>query len=285
MKKIFIISWIIIIVIILLAINFLVINNTKNTNESNTTIPSSSSDENETNITSNITAYECLENSHCALNQSCVNNNCTNLNCTSCQFIENNSCINWECCNNSDCPSNQTCINHRCILINCVGDSECANNQICSDYQCTDLAPLNFETVEQGRSFGGVILNLKGMKGEGISIITNELEWNNFTTNFFKNSTTFTDFGNYFLISLFYWGEIDTNLKIIKLNQTINGREIIVYSNITEGRKPETYNDYWHIIKIKKINLVNKGNKNFIFFNQIEQCCDKKSILSGIDII
>ncbi len=66
--------------------------------------------------------------------------------CGSCQFLENNKCVAYECCNDDDCPFIDTCVDHECVMVecdcgsliehgcqpyNCCNDDDCVGDQTC----------------------------------------------------------------------------------------------------------------------------------------------------------
>ena len=58
---------------------------------------------------------ECLSDIDCPPDFICLNHSCSQLTCD-CGYIENHTCINYDCCLDSDCDENEKCINHECVL-------------------------------------------------------------------------------------------------------------------------------------------------------------------------
>jgi hypothetical protein len=59
--------------------------------------------------------YECCKDDECKANEYCSENQCVSLNCSYCQYAENHKCVNYECCKDAECGTNETCVIHNCI--------------------------------------------------------------------------------------------------------------------------------------------------------------------------
>lgn len=82
--------------------------------------------------------YSCCGNSQCNKNESCIKNECISVNCSSCQYAENHTCVDYECCKDEDCAVTQKCADHMCTNYNyeCYKDEDCSTNQVCFDHKC-----------------------------------------------------------------------------------------------------------------------------------------------------
>jgi len=98
----------------------------------------------------------CESNNECELNEYCDKyNNCDLLVCNDCQYIQNHSCLDYECCDDTDCGSAQVCrnnscerlvcgecqyaVNHLCKNYECCNDSDCESSQVCEQNICKEL--------------------------------------------------------------------------------------------------------------------------------------------------
>jgi hypothetical protein len=102
---------------------------------------------NDLNLTFNIT--ECLENSDCKDDSTCIDKKCVKLNCSYCEYTKNHECNKYQCCKNIECNKEESCINHECSKLSCLEDEYIINNTctktVCRpeegiiDYSCVTL--------------------------------------------------------------------------------------------------------------------------------------------------
>ncbi len=59
---------------------------------------------------------ECTEDENCTSSQACTSGSCQDINCT-CGYIQNRTCISYECCDNSSCSEGMTCEDHACLTV------------------------------------------------------------------------------------------------------------------------------------------------------------------------
>jgi hypothetical protein len=82
--------------------------------------------------------YTCCKDDECKANQTCINHECVALECGYCQYVENHKCVDYECCVDEDCGANQTCSEHKCIAAELEKKcpSYCGEDTNCSIVYC-----------------------------------------------------------------------------------------------------------------------------------------------------
>ncbi len=102
---------------------------------------------------------ECEDSSECGADEVCSGGQCEKIDCD-CGYIEDHSCIHYECCSNDDCSGSSYCSsentcepvecacgyieNHTCISYECCSDDDCSSGEICEDHVCN---PLDIEII------------------------------------------------------------------------------------------------------------------------------------------
>jgi hypothetical protein len=95
-----------------------------------------------------IKIIDCKVDQDCKENGFCSDGVCTNLLCDKCQYAENHECKDYECCENNHCSLSQTCFENSCQDLNCNGTFYVVNHT-CSSQPCNlNEALVNYTCVE-----------------------------------------------------------------------------------------------------------------------------------------
>ncbi|MBI2133962.1 hypothetical protein HYU11_04740 [Candidatus Woesearchaeota archaeon] len=82
-----------------------------------------------------LAVIECERNPDCLRDHKCMQNTCVALNCTPCQYIQNQSCLNYECCSDEECGTDMQCRSNTCRKLKC-NEIESAKNHTCVPLDC-----------------------------------------------------------------------------------------------------------------------------------------------------
>lgn len=107
---------------------------------------------------------QCISDSDCRSDESCINNKCSKLKCNDCQYISNHSCKSFSCCISDHCKNNEFCANNTCFKLDCK-EEEYLFNHSCMNLSCSQTqAIINHACNEVNCSFDEFMINHKCQK-------------------------------------------------------------------------------------------------------------------------
>lgn len=223
--------------------------------------------------------YTCCKDEECNSDEICSGHSCEALNCSLCQYAENHSCINYECCKDEDCGTGKICVFNKCTK----------KEQLSVPYNLTYEKLIQIGVTGGpkiiGYNFTDTIAHLSlpidySMGGEGASllfaIIRTKEDFDYIQSNIvpvpidyeggYENLVSSIDFKNYFLI--LFSGSLGNNEYFFITKEVVvetPNKILIVFERSDSGR--ETRSDAQTLLMIKKSDLIQRNNLDFIFIN------------------